>query len=352
MAYPIIGICVSKDRKYVHHYVEKRLQSYKRDRGVTWIMLDRDSIKPEQSTVRGRRWDVRTQAFRSKNETFAFPQVIYMQCVESQAKMNEIQQTRGCKIFNNWIFDKWQGWKLLAAHTSLRGFLPESRLLQKESELQAFLQQQRDVFIKPIAPEHGHSSNGIVRLKHSGDGSVEASYSADLKMNFITFKSFKHSYEWLKPTLANKTYMMQQTIETEQFMNGVTDIRLHMNKNGRGQWEVSHLLFRIAHNRSHIMPLQSMMLTMDKWKSMVPNEIQRIDQIEQDMIELGFRIGNAMDQSEFHMADIGIDLGMEKSGRLWIFEVNPLPTPMLKKLEICRGDSLTMPLEYARYLTH
>jgi D-alanine-D-alanine ligase-like ATP-grasp enzyme len=98
------------------------------------------------------------------------------------------------------------------------------------------------------------------------------------------------------------------------------------------------------------MPLQSMMLTMDKWKSMVPIELQRIDQIEQEVIELGFRIGEAMDQSNYHMADIGIDLGMEKSGRLWIFEVNPLPTPMLNKLEICRGDSLTMPLEYARYL--
>lgn len=83
---------------------------------------------------------------------------------------------------------------------------------------------------------------------------------------------------------------------------------------------------------------------------MYPSGIERIERLEREATELGFRIGRTLDLTGHHFADISIDLGMQSDDRLYVFEVNPLPTPLMTRLEPDRGDSLTLPLDYARYL--
>lgn len=45
------------------------------------------------------------------------------------------------------------------------------------------------------------------------------------------------------------------------------------------------------------------------------------------IMELGLSIGHWFDASGHHMADLGIDLGIERNGKLWIIEVTPFPFP-------------------------
>gem|GEM_PF-4777140 len=49
------------------------------------------------------------------------------------------------------------------------------------------------------------------------------------------------------------------------------------------------------------------------------------------------------------MADLGIDLGVDEKGKLWIFEVNHIPFPALGAIE---DPSVYKPLEYAYYLAN
>lgn len=351
MKVPVIGICVSKDRSYVVPMVEKRLRSFNRVREAAWVLFDRDSIDYGAGTVIGRRWDTDARSFGSADEIVSLPDAVYMQCIADRISIIRLERKLGAnRLFNNIMFDKWQGWSMLASDRTLQDLIPHTQLFASEADLYAFLEMYRDIFIKPIDPEHGHSSNGIIRLVVNTDGTVDASYSTGVQMSFVSFESARQFYGWFESNLSQRPYLVQQTIKTELWMNGAADIRLHMNKNGSGQWECSHALFRIAQNRSHIIPSQVMQLSMEKWKTMFPTEKQRIDRVERKLIDLGYRIGMLMDRAGFHMADIGIDLGMDRQDGLRIFEVNPLPTPLLNKLEATGDGSLTKPLEYALYL--
>ncbi|GAA3406922.1 YheC/YheD family protein [Paenibacillus hodogayensis] len=351
MNIPVIGICISMDRTYVLPIVEKRLRSYPRDREAEWVLFDRDSIDDGAGTIIGRRWDPQAQAFGEVNESLPLPHAVYMQCIADRPAMIRLENLLGQnRLFNNYMFDKWQCWNLLSVDSVFRALVPDTRLFGSESDLREFLVDYRDIFIKPIDPEHGHSSNGIIRLVLQADETVHASYSSGMQMNFSSFGSTRHFYDWFEPSLTCRPYIVQETIVTDLWMSGAADIRLHMNKNGAGQWEFSHALFRIAQNRSHVIPSQIMMLTMDKWRSMFPAETQRIDGVERELIELGCRVGELMDHTGYHMADIGIDLGMKRNGELRIFEINPLPTPLLNKLESTSEASLTRPLDYALYV--
>lgn len=350
MGLPIIGICISKDRRFVHPFVKKRMQSYTGPSDVTWMMFDRDSVRLAERTVTGHRWLPQRRSFHPRKETFRLPDVIYMQCMANRQRMNELVKATGNKVFNSYMFDKWEGWKLLAGDSVVRAYLPDTRPLAGEADFEAFLLQYRDVFLKPIDAANGHSSLGIVRAALQADGSVQASYVRNLDMVFHSYGSVRDFYGWFKPNLVKRPYVMQQTIQTEQWMGGATDFRLHLIKNGAGRWEVSYFVFRISPNTSHVIPLKTRILTMTQWKSLYPSGVERIERLEREATDLSICIGRALDQTDHHFADISIDLGMQSDDRLYVFEVNPLPTPLMARLEPDRGDSLTMPLEYARYL--
>ncbi|MEF3307393.1 YheC/YheD family protein [Paenibacillus sp. GYB004] len=350
MGHPLIGICVSKHRRFVHPFVKKRLQSYMGPSDVTWIMFDHDSVRLAECTVTGHRWLPQRRSFHPRKETFRIPDAVYMQCMAGPKRMNELVQATGNKVFNSHMFDKWEGWQLLAADSAIRPYLPDTQRLAGEADFESFLLRHRDLFLKPIDAANGHSSLGIVRAALQEDGSIQASYMRGLDMAFETYRSSGDFYSRFRANLNKRPYLLQQSIQTEQWMGGATDFRLHLIKNGSGRWEVSYFVFRIAPNPSHVIPLKTRILTMSQWKSMYPQGAERIDRLDKEAAEIGFGIGRTLDRTAHHFADISVDLGMESSGRLFVFEVNPLPTPLMNRLEPDRGDSLTMPLDYARYL--
>lgn len=112
-----------------------------------------------------------------------------------------------------------------------------------------------------------------------------------------------------------------------------------MCKNGFGEWEATAIPSRAASNDSHICGELS--------------DISDLRNVNWDWVQqikdLGFTICQAFDCAGYHMADLGIDMGMDLKGKLWIFEVNPLSYPYYKLADI-QDDSMTRPLEYSHYL--
>ncbi|WP_127584795.1 YheC/YheD family protein [Paenibacillus koleovorans] len=349
----VIGICVSADRPYVHEMAVKRLQMLgQAGNRNEWILFDRDRVNVKTRKVTGRRWGHGGQTFGTVEETIPCPPVVFVQCIAGRRWMEQLKRM-GSQVFNDCMFDKWECWTTLAGDRRLRGVLPDTQLLTADPGLQLFLAKHRDIFLKPIDADLGHSSLGIVRLQLRENGSILASHESVLEMKTIEFDGFRSFYAWFYSYAGRNMYLMQQSIETEIRMNGVTDFRLHMNRKPRGQWVVSLVLLRIAHNRSHIVPKRAIMLPMHKWKAMSgnsPSQTRQIESIERSVIELGYRICSQLDGRGWHMADLGMDFGLDRQGQLWIFEINPLPSPLSLSADWYEGNAWTSPLVYAQSL--
>lgn len=334
---PLIGIGVSRAKRGFQRLVEERLEQYPDD--ITLIRFHIKDLDFENLQVKGDYFEKRGGRINQKKGVFPFPDAIYLQCHVKHKTVRKIEQLIGRKVFNSFIFDKWECWDLLKKDNELRNHLPYTQKLEHLVILQHLLYSYEDIFLKPIDPTHGHSSRAIFRVKLQEEGKIETIYQEEKKIQREQFTSPKKFLDWISPKFSTKAYIIQQSIQTVKYEEMATDIRLHMNKNGKGEWEVSTLIFRVATNSSHISNGISI-LGINYLEEMTDSTIKRA------IVNLGSKICSVLDQSGYHMGDLGIDLGVDKNGHVWIFEVNPLPYPYT----LFQYHAFTKPIEYAHYL--
>jgi hypothetical protein len=342
-AQPLIGFCVSRDYyPGLLGLVTQRLHFAPDD--VTFIRFHLKDIDFNNLQVKGEQFQKDTRGWIEG--VFPIPDVVYMQCSANREEIKRIENVIGPKVFNSFIFDKWEGWNILNNYQELCDHLPNTQLLQNHMDLKDFLNKYNynDVIFKPI---HGYSSEGILRMKFQENNKIKLFYKQGLKMEMQEFPHSREFWHFFSLKINYGSYIIQQSIETVKFRENVSDIRLNMTRNSKGQWEVSLILFRVATNSSIVIPSSISAYTLDNFLKSSVYKKEKMGDIENSIINLGIKICHAFDKLGYHMADLGIDLGMDENGHLWIFEVNPLPHPTQGSV---RDYSLTRPVEYAVYL--
>ncbi len=342
--HPLIGVCVSEDKRLLRDLVKFRVKKFRRNTNTsaTVFRFHIEDMNFNEGKVKGEIFEKKSREW--KEDIFPFPDSIFVQSHVDPATVKKLEQAIGRKVFNNFIFDKWQGFELLEKSNVLRQALPETVPLKGQADLLVFLNAHKDVFLKPI---NGHSSRKIVRATLQKEGTINVSFMKYKKMRNESFKSFSDFWDWFTKHFFNVDYIIQKSIETVRLDDHATDVRLNMNKDSRGSWVVSALILRIATNESHIIPDVSTVLTTKELIKMYPMEKKKWKKINNSVVKLGRQICNVLEKSGYHMGNLGIDLGLDENGHLWIFEVNPLPYPLD---DIIEDNSLTKPLEYALYL--
>jgi YheC/D like ATP-grasp len=341
---PSIGICVSNTKPGFKKLAIERLERYPGD--INLITFHIENLNFENLQVKGVYWEKKGLEVNQKKGVFPLPNVIYLQCYVDSKVVKKIERIIGRKVFNSFIFDKWECWELLKKDNELLHHLPYTQKLEIGTNLQDFLYHNKDIFLKPIDPSHAHSSKGIFRVKLQKKRNISVFYRTKTEMQKKGFRSYQEFKYWISPKISTN-YIMQKGIQIVKYEERATDIRLHMNKNGKGEWEVSTILFRVATNGSHISP-GLFILGMNYLEKMFPKGRDDMNNhaMERAIVYLGTKICNVLDQSRYHMGDLGIDLGVDQNGHIWIFEVNPLPYPYPS----AQYHAFTKPIEYALYL--
>ncbi|MEW9672159.1 YheC/YheD family protein [Ammoniphilus sp. 3BR4] len=338
--HPNIGICVSNDKPCLAGIVKKRLEKYPNDASL--IKFQIKDMNFNNLRVKGHHFRKKKGVINEDQGFFPLPDAIYLQCHVELEVIKKLERVIGRKVFNNLIFDKWKGWDILSKDVALRDHLPATQRLFNKTDFPIFLNSHRDIFIKPMSSLRGHSSQGIFRVQLQKDGSIQMFYRQGSEMRNQQFQSFLEVQDQF--FIPNK-YILQKGIQTVKCGGKATDIRLNMSKNRLGKWEVSNLLFRIASNSSHIIPEDVMVFPINDLRKAYPD----FKISEMSISNIGYRICYIFDKLGYHMGDLGIDLGVDENGHVWIFEVNPLPFPFT--LNPPQQDhSWIRPLEYALYL--
>jgi YheC/D like ATP-grasp len=342
---PFIGVCVSKVKPLFEKLARERLEKYLGNANL--ITFHIEDLNLSKRNVRGICWEKVGESINRKEGVYPLPDVIYLQCYVENNVIKQIERVIGRKVFNSFIFDKWECWSLLGRDNGLRNHLPYTRKLVNKTNIYPFLYQYKDIFLKPINVSHAHNSRGIFRVKLQNKGKIEIFYREKNKMKEKRFKSYQKFLDWTLPRLSPGGYILQQGIETVKSSKNATDIRINMNKNSKGQWEVSMILVRVASNISHVIPKFVTAYSISNFIKTLTVDKEKEAEIEKSVINVGMKICSMLDKSGYHMADLGIDLGMDENGHVWIFEINPLPFPFRGSIQ---DHSLIRPIEYASYL--
>ncbi|QTH45933.1 YheC/YheD family protein [Cohnella sp. LGH] len=216
------------------------------------------------------------------------------------------------------IASKWRktGWML--GDSSLRPFVPETRLFGRAS-LEAMLSRYAVVYFKPSRGTGGKKISRIERIKAGsyrlkGTGGNRSGLSAD------------ELYARLKSLAGGKQYLLQRGIDLAHTGGKPFDLRVMVQKDG-SQWVTTALFAKIGkkgrvvtnyHSGGKVAGFKKTMKGAGYSESSAGEAQRKLGQI-------GEATGQCFDRHRDGFREIGLDVAVDKAGRYWVLEANTRP---------------------------
>ncbi|HJV44943.1 MAG TPA: YheC/YheD family protein [Bacillota bacterium] len=259
--------------------------------------------------------------------------------------LNRLQNIPELHLYNSQFFNKWALYGVLSRNPNVSKWIPESRLLNSLEDLEQLAKVHRLLYLKPI---EGKAGIGIMSIIHKQDSYLLKipSQQRTLTHRFSTIDSL---WKYLKPRLI-ENYIVQQGVSLLTHKDCRFDIRVLIQKDENGLWQLSGVGIRVAGRggiTTHV-PRGGSIASPEE--VLLPHLGQ--DGYEQKMKELKMtvlEIANALSEHDPSLGEMSMDIGLTKEGRFWFFEANA--KPMKFDEPPIRRTSLKRIIQYAQYLS-
>ncbi|NMB00743.1 MAG: YheC/YheD family protein [Firmicutes bacterium] len=275
--------------------------------------------------------------------TVPIPKAIYNRYYGPKPKViNRLELIIGKnKVFNHITrFDKWKTHEALAS-SALKSHLPNTVPYDPE-HLKDFLGSFGEVILKPARGQCGKEiyllkvKQGIYHL-HQGTKSPVAS-----------FHSWHNLLAGLE-VLTKKDFLLQKFIPLATFDGRIFDVRLLLQKDGQGDWQVSGALTRLALRYSYVTNIcHAIVSAQDTLKKVFP-----ADDIMSELERISIEAARSLEEPFGSLGELSVDFGLDQQAKTWIIELNAKP---MKSLFGSLGQPQLMsaiyeqPLRYALHL--
>jgi hypothetical protein len=259
---------------------------------------------------------------------------------------------KGVQFFNPTGIGKWGTYKALVKNPKLVKYLPDTRLIKNISQLGDMLNKYHNIYMKPIT---GSQGKNIIRISENGQ-TRSYEYQHHIKQHQIIAKanSLQELERKLRPIMNKRHYLAQQEIKLLRKGGCIMDLRVMTQKNRSGQWMVTGKVFRIGETGSITSNISGGGSVGDV-KSLLNLyfEKARVQDILKEIDFLALETARSLEIRLGPTGELGIDIGVDQDGKLWLIEANLKPARKifsLMKDHESRIVSVRRPIEYAIYL--
>ncbi|MCK9536971.1 MAG: YheC/YheD family protein [Bacilli bacterium] len=211
------------------------------------------------------------------------------------------------------------------------------RPVKSVDDILAFLEKHQKVIVKPNAESHG---NYIYYIEKTGD---EYRF---IYRNREFQKEEDAAKDYMTIIIKDRPMLMQKYINSRRKTGEAYDFRLHVQKDGYGIWQITAILPRVAHDARIITNLsQGAFLSI--FDCFIESEFPERYRSMKFKIE-GFALLLARHMETIYNCEfdeLGIDIGIDESGKIWIYEVNWRPGHVYIEAKAARNA-----INYAIYL--
>jgi uncharacterized circularly permuted ATP-grasp superfamily protein len=213
---------------------------------------------------------------------------------------------------------KWRLHRFYAKKSAISKHLPHTAPFSASS-LSTFMNKYKSVYIKAT---HQHTGRGIIKAWKMNRGyrfikvRGKASFSPTIK----------HLYKKIRKVGGSRKYIIQRTINLAQINGRTFDIRVMMMRNRNRKWKYAGSLAKVSgsgsvvsnvlRGRGYALELKKALKKSLKWNK------KKAASIKKQLINLSYKIIHYSDKYPFYSFQSGIDLAVDKKGRIWIIEVN------------------------------
>ncbi|WP_054957036.1 YheC/YheD family endospore coat-associated protein [Paenibacillus dakarensis] len=267
--------------------------------------------------------------------------------------MKEVKSKWNTHIFNERFLDKTEVFEALGTDERLNKYLPESYELKSFTTLKKMCTAYPVVFLKPI---RGSQGKGIIRISRQENGIFHTLTTSLEGVKKNSYTSLAKLYSSLSGKMAANRYQIQQGLDLVRVQKRNVDFRALVHKNKKGKWSITSIVARIAGGNHYVSNLArggtlSSVKDALAMSSIPPSSKQTA---EKRMELAALNIARGIEESiPSHFGELGIDLAVDVTGRIWLIEINSKPSKSddapLSVFKV-RPSAIRL-VQYSQYLT-
>ena len=256
-------------------------------------------------------------------------------------------------FINESVPGKWKSFLALKQERSLTPYLAETRLLTSQSMLREFLRQHPSVYLKSV---YGMQGRGILRIDRRQNGySVHArNWQSQLSRGY--FHSTASLYGFIRRWLSGRQAICQETLRLDWWHQRPADLRILLQKDGTGEWQVTGMGARVGRLKGLTSNLHSggVCIPADEYVKAC-SQVAGFDPVSklEELYVLSIKTAKCIEKAYGRMGELGLDIGLDDRGHFFILECNTQPGRRillgLKRMDLYRL-AVERPILYAGYL--
>ncbi|MFB9279146.1 YheC/YheD family protein [Cohnella cellulosilytica] len=334
----------------------KRLSLLGRQMGMRVFAFSPWTWSPEDDSVKGWSWNETRRQWQAERRRL--PSVVYDRAWPDSNEekrryrhaLGAIQASRRIVCLNAHLPHKGKVYEMLARDRTLSVYLPPTAKYEGISSLASWLRKHdRSAFLKPVG---GSQGKRVLALTGRQDGSV--ALAGRDERNRPLARSCGSEAEALRRAdrwIGGRSYLMQPLLDMRTPAGEPYDLRALMQKNRRGRWTLTGIAVRVGSPSSVTANLHGGGKAVPAEAALVPQfGERRSGELLEEIAALSSSIVARLEQTFGRFAEIGLDYGIERSGKLWFLEANSKPgrAAMSSVGEEAAVAAAVLPLSYVK----
>ncbi|HEY9061470.1 MAG TPA: YheC/YheD family protein [Pseudobacteroides sp.] len=351
---PFIGLLLKKEDKDFTDSCLRKLLMYTRnysDINGAIVVFGLDKVDGVRHLIEG--FCYNPGLGKWQRATFPYPSAIYRKIGLNEQWKNHFLTVMGDCIFNNHYFSKWDMYKWLASSCIAGQHLPYTMRYTSWEDVINMLKKYDKVYIKPASGLKGH---GIVQASMNGENMI-LKFRHKGENHEVALNSIDEIRDYMGKRFADKEYIVQQGIELLKYDEKIVDFRCVLQKNKWNMWECMAVFGRCGENGSVVSNISSggtVFRAEELLEKALPSSVDHSSEVRESIEYLAEKVCYELDDCGINCGFLGLDIGVDEYGYLWLIEINNRDPCLLYALDISDEELYfnlkVNPLYYAKYL--
>ncbi|ANE48717.1 hypothetical protein SY83_04115 [Paenibacillus swuensis] len=217
------------------------------------------------------------------------------------------------------VKSKWTKTKWLLSDRNLTQYVPETKRFTRAS-LNEMTGRYKMVYFKPT---NGTGGSGIARIVRTPSRKFRV--KKDARMVEVT--SVSSLYAHLLKIARGRSYLLQRGVYLQTSRGRPFDLRVTMQKTGGGKWVPTVMFVKLGKPNNVVTNYHQggkLELIEQTLRRSGYNTAQ-IKQYQLKLKSLGMKTAHCFNRHSVKFKELGLDVALDRDGRLWILEVNTRP---------------------------
>lgn len=251
--------------------------------------------------------------------------------------------------------DKYWLYRRLRMHKELVEYLPETIKLTKSNDLFRMLKKYSTVYLKSF---YGSLGSEVMAVKLNPDATFHCMYFKHGVPKTCTLQDKSSLLKLVSEFFRNKEFVIQQGIHLLQYNHSRVDMRVLLQKNGRGNWVCVYNVAFLGQKNSLITAGEEKGAKPYNFAEIMPLvlnlPVDKVNKINTKIVDVCKKFCNAIDKEYGEFGEIGLDMALDTNLNIWYIEANSKPDRELEYSIIgdarCRMSCMYI-IEYTKYLS-